>query len=167
VRGVAFCDGYADMKRICNASRRARRGVEGAARRDRSGGARPSGHLPAHETALQPEALPSMKAPASGWRVGRREDGARASETSLFYEKSVVSARCRLRSEWGHRSAGLPSMKSAPRSLRLLLPGAIGDIGTTYLSTPNLILEANPNLRKLGCPLGSSTVRRAYLPYVT
>ncbi|HZF33954.1 MAG TPA: hypothetical protein VE914_09150 [Candidatus Angelobacter sp.] len=49
----------------------------------------------------------------------------------------------------------------------LLLLARIGDIGTTYLVTPNLILEANPIVRKLGWPFALLTVAACFLPYVS
>jgi hypothetical protein len=48
----------------------------------------------------------------------------------------------------------------------LLLLSRIGDIGTTYLVTPNLILEANPIARKLGWPFALLTLGACLLPYV-
>ena len=48
----------------------------------------------------------------------------------------------------------------------LLLLSRIGDIGTTYLITPNLILEANPIVRKLGWPFAFLTLGACLLPYV-
>ena len=49
----------------------------------------------------------------------------------------------------------------------LLLLSRIGDIGTTYLVTPNLILEANPIARKLGWPFALLTLGACFLPYVS
>lgn len=48
----------------------------------------------------------------------------------------------------------------------LLLLARIGDIGTTYLVTPNLVLEANPIARKLGWPFALLTLTACLLPYV-
>ena len=48
----------------------------------------------------------------------------------------------------------------------LLLLARIGDVGTTYLVTPNLILEANPIVRKLGWPFALLTLGACLLPYV-
>jgi hypothetical protein len=48
----------------------------------------------------------------------------------------------------------------------LLLLARIGDIGTTYLVTPNLLLEANPIARKLGWPFALFTLSACLLPYV-
>jgi hypothetical protein len=48
----------------------------------------------------------------------------------------------------------------------LLLLSRIGDIGTTYLVTPNLMLEANPIVRKLGWPFALLTLGACLLPYV-
>jgi hypothetical protein len=48
----------------------------------------------------------------------------------------------------------------------LLLLSRIGDIGTTYLVTPNLILEANPIVRKLGWPFALLTLGACFLPYI-
>ncbi len=48
----------------------------------------------------------------------------------------------------------------------LLLIARIGDVGTTYLVTPNLILEANPIARKLGWPFALLTLGACLLPYV-
>ena len=48
----------------------------------------------------------------------------------------------------------------------LLLLSRIGDIGTTYLVTPNLMLEANPIVRKLGWPFALLTLSACLLPYV-
>ena len=48
----------------------------------------------------------------------------------------------------------------------LLLLSRIGDIGTTYLVTPNLILEANPIVRKLGWPFALLTLSACFLPYI-
>lgn len=48
----------------------------------------------------------------------------------------------------------------------LLLISRIGDVGTTYLITPNLILEANPIVRKIGWPFALLTLAACLLPYV-
>ena len=48
----------------------------------------------------------------------------------------------------------------------LLLLARIGDVGTTYLVTPNLTLEANPIARKLGWPFALVTLAACLLPYV-
>jgi len=47
----------------------------------------------------------------------------------------------------------------------LLLISRIGDIGTTYLVSPKLILEANPIVRKLGWPFALFTLTACLLPY--
>src|SRR5262249_45828242 len=49
----------------------------------------------------------------------------------------------------------------------LLLISRIGDIGTTYLVSPKLILEANPIVRKLGWPFALFTLTACLLPYVS
>jgi hypothetical protein len=49
----------------------------------------------------------------------------------------------------------------------LLLIARVGDIGTTYLVTPNLELEANPLVRKLGWPFALVTLGACFLPYVS
>ena len=49
----------------------------------------------------------------------------------------------------------------------LLLIARVGDIGTTYLVTPNLELEANPVVRKLGWPFALVTLGACFLPYVS
>ena len=48
----------------------------------------------------------------------------------------------------------------------LLLIARIGDVATTYLVTPNLVLEANPVVRKFGWPFALLTVGVAALPYL-
>jgi hypothetical protein len=53
-----------------------------------------------------------------------------------------------------------------PLLCALLLLARIGDVGTTYLITPNLILEANPIVRKLGWPFALLTLGACLLPYV-
>jgi len=47
----------------------------------------------------------------------------------------------------------------------LLLISRIGDVATTYLITPNLILEANPIMRRLGWRFGLLTLGACFLPY--
>lgn len=47
----------------------------------------------------------------------------------------------------------------------LLLLARIGDIGSTYLATPNLLLESNPVARKLRWPFALMTLGVAALPY--
>ena len=47
----------------------------------------------------------------------------------------------------------------------LLLIGRIGDVATTYLVTPNLVLEANPVVRRFGWPFALLTIGVAVLPY--
>ena len=48
----------------------------------------------------------------------------------------------------------------------LLLLARIGDVGTTYLVTPTLELEANPIVRKLGWRFALLTLGACLLPYV-
>ena len=48
----------------------------------------------------------------------------------------------------------------------LLLIARIGDVGTTFLVTPNLELEANPIVRKLGWPFALLTLLVCLFPYV-
>jgi hypothetical protein len=48
----------------------------------------------------------------------------------------------------------------------LLLISRIGDIGTTYLATPNLVLEANPIVQKLGWRFALVTLGACVFPYV-
>jgi hypothetical protein len=40
----------------------------------------------------------------------------------------------------------------------LILVARLGDIGSTYLVTPNLLLEANPVVRKLRWPFALATL---------
>lgn len=47
----------------------------------------------------------------------------------------------------------------------LLLLARIGDIGSTYLATPKLLLESNPVARKLRWPFAVMTLGVALLPY--
>ena len=47
----------------------------------------------------------------------------------------------------------------------LVLVSRIGDVGTTYLITPTLKLEANPIARKLRWPFAIATLALAFLPY--
>jgi hypothetical protein len=47
----------------------------------------------------------------------------------------------------------------------LLLLSRLGDIGSTYLITPTLKLEANPIVRRLKWPFAGATVFIAALPY--
>lgn len=47
----------------------------------------------------------------------------------------------------------------------LILVSRIGDIGSTYLVTPNLLLEANPIMRKLGWPFAFVTLLVCLIPY--
>ena len=49
----------------------------------------------------------------------------------------------------------------------LLLVARLGDIGTTRLATPKLLLEGNPIVRKLGWPYAWLTVAVCLLPYVS
>src|SRR5215510_12721276 len=48
----------------------------------------------------------------------------------------------------------------------LLLIARIGDVATTFLITPNLILEANPIVRTLGWRFALLTLGACLLPYV-
>lgn len=48
----------------------------------------------------------------------------------------------------------------------LLLISRIGDVGTTYLITPTLILEANPIVRRLGWRFALVTLGACFLPYI-
>ena len=41
----------------------------------------------------------------------------------------------------------------------------LGDIGTTYIATPKLELEANPIIRKLGWPFAVATLFLCLIPY--
>ena len=47
----------------------------------------------------------------------------------------------------------------------LILLARIGDIGSTYLATPRLVLEANPVARRLGWPFALLTLLLAAVPY--
>ncbi len=47
----------------------------------------------------------------------------------------------------------------------LILLGRIGDVGTTYLATPKLRLEANPIMRKLGWRFAVLTLLLCLVPY--
>ncbi len=47
----------------------------------------------------------------------------------------------------------------------LILVSRIGDIGSTFLLTPKLTLEANPIARKLGWPFALLTVLACLIPY--
>jgi hypothetical protein len=47
----------------------------------------------------------------------------------------------------------------------LILIARLGDIGTTYLVTPRLTLEANPIMKRLGWPFALATLLVALLPY--
>jgi hypothetical protein len=47
----------------------------------------------------------------------------------------------------------------------LLLVSRVGDLATTYLATPNLVLEANPVARRFGWPFGLLTLAACLLPY--
>ena len=47
----------------------------------------------------------------------------------------------------------------------LLLISRLGDIGTTFLVTPNLSLEANPIMRKLGWRFAAATLLLCLVPY--
>jgi hypothetical protein len=47
----------------------------------------------------------------------------------------------------------------------LLLVARAGDIGSTYLATPRLVLEANPVARRLGWPFAVATLLIALIPY--
>lgn len=49
----------------------------------------------------------------------------------------------------------------------LLLISRIGDVATTYLMTPNLVLEANPMARQSGWPFAIFTLLACLLPYVS
>lgn len=48
----------------------------------------------------------------------------------------------------------------------LLLLARLGDIGSTWLATPNLLLESNPVARLLRWPFALATLLVALLPYV-
>jgi hypothetical protein len=47
----------------------------------------------------------------------------------------------------------------------LVLVARLGDIGSTYLATPRLVLEANPIARRLGWPFALLTLLLAFVPY--
>jgi hypothetical protein len=47
----------------------------------------------------------------------------------------------------------------------LILVARIGDIASTYLATPRLVLEANPIARRLGWPFALLTLLLALAPY--
>jgi len=47
----------------------------------------------------------------------------------------------------------------------LILISRIGDIGTTYLVTPNMLLEANPMMRRLGWKFALMTLLAAAMPF--
>jgi hypothetical protein len=47
----------------------------------------------------------------------------------------------------------------------LILVARIGDITSTYLATPHLVLEANPIARRLGWPFALLTLLLALIPY--
>ena len=49
----------------------------------------------------------------------------------------------------------------------LLLLARLGDIGSTYLATPTLRLEANPLIRRAGWGFASATLLLALVPYVS
>ena len=49
----------------------------------------------------------------------------------------------------------------------LLLFARLGDIVTTYLVTPRLVLEANPIVRRLGWPFAIATLGVCVVPYVS
>lgn len=49
----------------------------------------------------------------------------------------------------------------------LLLIARIGDVGTTFLITPSLELEANPIVRKLGWRFALLTLGACFLPYLS
>jgi len=46
-----------------------------------------------------------------------------------------------------------------------VLISRLGDIGTTYLATPKLILEANPVARRFRWPFALATLTVCFLPY--
>jgi hypothetical protein len=46
-----------------------------------------------------------------------------------------------------------------------VLISRLGDIGTNYLATPKLILEANPEARKFRWPFALATLSVCFLPY--
>ena len=47
----------------------------------------------------------------------------------------------------------------------LILLARLGDLGSTYLATPRLVLEANPIVRRLRWPFGLLTLLLAVVPY--
>jgi hypothetical protein len=47
----------------------------------------------------------------------------------------------------------------------LLFIGRVADVGTTYLVTPNLLLEANPLARKFRWPFALLTIALCVVPY--
>ena len=47
----------------------------------------------------------------------------------------------------------------------LILVARVGDIASTYLATPRLVLEANPIARRLGWPFALLTLLLALIPY--
>jgi hypothetical protein len=49
----------------------------------------------------------------------------------------------------------------------LILLSRLGDIGSTYLVTPKLLLEANPIMRKLGWRFAVLTIFLCFIPYVS
>jgi hypothetical protein len=49
----------------------------------------------------------------------------------------------------------------------LILVSRIGDIGTTYLVTPTLALEANPIMRRLGWRFALLTLAICFVPYLS
>lgn len=49
----------------------------------------------------------------------------------------------------------------------LILVARIGDIGTTYILTPNLKLEANPMMRKWRWPFAMLSLSLCLVPYVS
>jgi len=49
----------------------------------------------------------------------------------------------------------------------LILISRLGDIGTTYFVTPNLVLEANPVVRKLGWRFALLTLTACFVPYLS
>lgn len=60
----------------------------------------------------------------------------------------------------------MPTYEQLPHLIAfLLLLARIGDVGSTYLLTPNLKLEANPVVRRLRWPFASITILAAALPY--
>jgi hypothetical protein len=46
-----------------------------------------------------------------------------------------------------------------------VLVSRLGDIGTTYLATPRLVLEANPVARRFRWPFALATLSVCFLPY--